>query len=141
MAAIGGIATPIMAKKQQGGWVKSYSDKLGSQIWTVVGICALVMSVSCLAFSIIGGKDSWGAMFAFGLLICPFAEIAQGLIIREKCLVAGGCVGLAAGIFLVCCVAGGVKLMASWVLPLFMVAYAAMMIVPGHVLNHKAKGK
>ena len=139
---IGGITTPIMARKKQAdSGVKSYSDKLGSQIWSVVGLSAIATTLCCLGFLLFGGKDSWAAMFAFALIIVPFAEIAQGLIIREKSLVAGGSIGLAAGIFTICCIAARVTMYANWFMPLFIAAFAGMMIMPGHILNHKAKNK
>lgn len=90
-------------------------------------------------FLLIGGIDSWKMMFAFALIIVPFAEIAQGIVVKEKSLVGGGGVGLAVGIVTMCCIAGGVPLAAAWFMPLFIIAFAAMMIVPGHILNHKAR--
>lgn len=78
-------------------------------------------------------------MFAFALIIVPMTEIMQGLVIREKSLVIGGAVGLAVGIFTMCCLVARVALAANWFMPLFIIAFAAMMIVPGHILNSKAK--
>lgn len=137
---IGGIATPIMAKKKQlKAGVKSYSDKLGSQIWSVVGFSAIAATFCCLGFMLFDGKDAWSAMFAFALIIVPMGEIMQGIVIREKSLIIGGSIGLGAGIFTMCCIASGVPLVATWFMPMFIVAFTAMMILPGHVLNHKAK--
>lgn len=137
---IGGIATPLMARKQQvERGVKSYSDKVASRIWSVVGYSAIFSTFCCLGFLFIKGVDAWSMMLAFALIIVPFAEIAQGIIINEKSLVAGGAVGLAIGIFTACCIAGKVALVANWFMPLFMLAFVAMMIVPGHILNRKAK--
>lgn len=34
---------------------------------------------------------------------------------------------------------GGIKLLANWYMPIFIFAWVAMMIVPGHVLNRKAR--
>lgn len=137
---VGGTLTPIMARKQQvRSGVKSYSDKITSQLWSVVGFSARASTFCCLAFLLIGGIDSWKMMFAFALIIVPFAEIAQGIVVKEKSLVGGGGVGLAVGIVTMCCIAGGVPLAAAWFMPLFIVAFAAMMIVPGHILNHKAR--
>ena len=137
---IGGIATPIMARKGQARTgVKSYSDKLISQIWTAVGLSAIATTAFCLGFLLIGGKHAWTAFFAFALVIVPMGEIMQGLVIREKSLICGGAIGLCAGIFTTCCIAAGVPLVVSWFMPIFIVAFAAMMILPGHILNHKAK--
>lgn len=137
---IGGIATPIMPKKERvASGSKSYTDKLTSQMWSVVGLTGIASALLCLGFLVIGGKDSWSMMFAFALIIVPMAEIMQGLVIKEISLIAGGSIGLLTGIFTTCCISAHVALMASWFMPLFIIAFAAMMIVPGHILNSKAK--
>ena len=137
---IGGIATPIMAKKERvASGSKSYTDKLTSQMWSVVGLTGIASALLCLGFLVIGGKDSWSMMFAFALIIVPMAEIMQGLVIKEISLIAGGSIGLLTGNFTTCCISAHVALMASWFMPLFIIAFAAMMIVPGHILNSKAK--
>lgn len=137
---IGGIATPIMAKKKRvASGTKSYTDKLTSQMWSVVGLTGIASTILCLGFLLIGGKDSWSMMFAFALIIVPMAEIMQGLVIKENSLIAGGGIGLLIGLFTICCISAHVALMATWFMPLFIIAFAAMMIVPGHILNSKAK--
>lgn len=136
---VGGTATPIMARKQQvERGVKNYSDRITSQIWSIVGAMAIVATAMCLGFLLIGGKDSWSMMFAYALIIVPFGEIVQGVILKENALKAGGIIGMVIGIFTVCCIAGGVTLYANWYLPVFMTAFIAMFIIPGHILNHKA---
>ena len=137
---IGGTATPIMARKEQvKRGVKSYSDRITSQIWSVVGAMAIVATAACLGFLLIGGKDCWSMMFAYALLIVPFGEIVQGVVLSENSLRAGGIAGMIIGIFTVCCIAGGVTLYANWYLPIFMTAFIVMFIIPGHIINHKAK--
>lgn len=136
---IGGTATPIMArKKERETGVKTYSDKLTSRIWSTVGFSAIFSTFCCLGFLLFRGISTWSMMFTFALIIVPFAEIAQGVILNERSIVAGGGIGLTIGIFTTCCIAGGIPLYANWYLPLFMIAFIAMMIVPGHILNHKA---
>ena len=137
---VGGIATPIMARRQKVKYrVKSYSDKLTSQIWSIVGFSGIVAMLCCLGFNLFVGYDAWRMMFAFALIIVPMAEMAQGVIVSERVLVAGGAIGLACGIFTVCCIAAGVPLFVNMILPMFIVAFACMMIIPGHVINRKAR--
>lgn len=139
---IGGTATPIMARKEHiDHGVKNYSDRITSQIWSIVGAMAIVATAMCLGFLLIGGKDSWSMMFAYALIIVPFGEIVQGVILKENSLKVGGIIGMVIGVFTVCCIAGGVSLYADWYLPVFMVAFIAMFIIPGHILNHKAKSR
>ena len=138
---VGGIATPIMARKSdRKSGVKSYSDKITSQIWTIVGLASVVATLFCFGFGL-KGFNAWGMMFAIPLLIVPMAEMAQGIIVKEKSLVAGGAIGLCVGLFTFCCIVGNVRLLINWFLPLFMIAFACMMIIPGHVINRKAKSQ
>lgn len=137
---IGGIATPIMAKKdaiKKG--VKTYTDKIVSRLWSIVGFGAIGCTFSCLGLLLFGGVDAWSAMFIFALIFVPFAEITNGIVLNESSLIGGGSIGLAIGIFVTCCIAGRVALGAFWVIPLFMIAFTCMMIIPGHIINHKAK--
>ena len=137
---IGGIATPVMAKKKAvKKGAKSYTDKIISRLWSVVGLSAIGCTFACLGLLLACGVDAWSAMFIFALVIVSFAEIANGIVLNETSCIYGGALGLAAGIFLTCCIAGRAALAASWVMPLFIVAFACMMIIPGHVINHKAK--
>lgn len=136
---IGGIVTPIMAKrKRREIGAMSYTDRLASNMWTIVGWTAIASVFLCLGFLFIGGKDSWSMMFSFALIIVPMAEIMQGLIIKENSLIAGGGIGLLIGLFTMCCISANIALMATWFMPLFIIAFAAMMILPGHILNSKA---
>ena len=137
---IGGTATPIMARRHQVKYgVKSYSDKLTDQIWTIVGYAAIVATLCCLGFMLIKGIDSWKMMLAFAMIIVPMAEMAQGIVVKEKSLVTGGAIGLASGIFTLCCISGGVPLGVRWFMPLFIAAFTCMMIIPGHIINRKAR--
>lgn len=137
---IGGIATPIMAKKEQRKrGVKNYSDTLTSRIWSTVGFSAIAATAICLALLLVKGVDAWSSMFALALIIVPFGEIAQGIVIKEKSLVVGGAIGLCVGLFTMACIAGHVVLYATWFMPMFIIAFIAMMIIPGHILNGKAK--
>lgn len=136
--AIGGTLTPIMAKKserKQG--VKTYSDKISSQIWLAVGLIGMIATIVCLGFGF-AGIYAWSLMFVYALIIVPFAEIVQGLIVREKSLVIGGAAGIAVGIFTTGCIISRITLSAYWFLPTFMLAFVCMMIIPGYIINRKA---
>lgn len=137
---IGGTLTPIMDKKmQREKGVKNYSDIVTSRIWSTVGFSAIAATAICLAFLLVGGVDTWSMMFAIALIIVPFAEIVSGIVVKEKSLIIGGAIGLSAGLFTMACIAGHIALYTSWFMPLFIITFIAMMIVPGHILNNKAR--
>ena len=137
---IGMPLTSIMARREKrtDGAV-TYSDKITSHLWSIFGVSEIVLTFICLGFSLIGGIKCWTAMIVYTVIAAPFAEIAQGLIVKEKSLTWGGIVGLAIGMVLVCCVTGKIPFLANWFMPLFILFWVLMMIVPGHIINHKAK--
>lgn len=137
---VGSILTPIMARRNRTG-VKTFSDNATSRLWTIAGISELVVTAACIGILYFADVDCWSAMLAYTLIAMPVAEIAQGFLIKENSLVAGALVGLAVGITTVCCIAGGFVLYASWYMPLFILAFVAMMVIPGHILNRKALNK
>ena len=140
--AIGMPAKSIMARREKHAYgAVTYSDRITSHLWTIFGVSEIVLTLICVGFAFIGDIKCWGAMLVYTLIAAPCAEIAQGLIVKEKCLTWGGVVGLAAGMITICCVVGGIPLSANWFMPLFILVWVAMMIVPGHVINHKAKKK
>ena len=126
-------------KMQHEKGFKNYSDIVTSRIWSTVGFSAIVATAICLAFLLVGGIDAWSMMFAIALVIVPFAEIASGIVVKEKSLIIGGAIGLSAGLFTMACIAGHVALYASWFMPLFIIVWVVMMIIPGHIINYKAK--
>lgn len=137
---IGGSATPILTRKQRNqSGVTTYTDKLCNALWSIVGYCAIAITFISLGFLFIAGKDSWSAFLMYPLLIVGFAETIQGVIMREKSMVWGGAIGILAGLFTICCIAAGQVLHASWFMPMFIISFAMMMIIPGHVLNYKSR--
>lgn len=137
---IGGIATPVMARKESmKKGAKSYTDKVVSGIWSMVGYSAIAATFCCLGFLLICGIDAWSAMLVFALVIVACAEIVNGIVVKEKSLIWGGAIGLLAGIFTLCCISGNVQLVATWYMPIFITAFICMMIIPGHLINHKAR--
>ena len=105
-----------------------------------VGLIGMIATIVCLGFGF-AGIYAWSLMFVYALIIVPFAEIVQGLIVREKSLVIGGAAGIAVGIFTTGCLISRITLSAYWFLPTFMLAFVCMMIIPGYIINRKAHRK
>ncbi|MCM1077154.1 MAG: hypothetical protein NC411_07335 [Bacteroides sp.] len=137
---VGCPATVVMSRKEQAATgVVTCFDKITSRMWTYFGISEIVLTLVCLAFAFLGGVNCWSAMLVYSLILASGIEIAQGLILKEDSLSYGGAVGLIIGIITICCVCGGITLEASWYMPLFILAWVFMMIIPGHVINSKTK--
>ncbi len=137
---IGGtVHGKMMKKKNAKSGVKTYTDKLCSDIWSIVGYFSLVSVAICLGMMLFAAKDVWVLMFIFALLVIGIIEMVQGLIIREKSFVVGGAIGALAGLIVVTAIISQAPLYYNYYIPLYIVAFIGMMIVPGIVLNKKAK--
>lgn len=120
--------------------VRTYVDRISLGIWSLVGGMCFVGIALCLAFTFSGyGTGCWLLMLFYAFILVGFAVAAQGVIIRERSLVVGGVVSLVAGGFIVCCVLSGIPVKAVWGMPLYMLCFTMMMIVPGHIINRKAR--
>jgi hypothetical protein len=78
-------------------------------------------------------------MLILAFVLAGFSANIQGCIIQEKSMKIGGVFSLFAGIFVMCCVFANVPLAVEWVIPLFVLCFVVTMIIPGHILNAKAK--
>lgn len=136
---IGYPATLVMSRnKQQVRGVTTYSDKLSSKLWTFVGLSEFAAICLCLVFHLGFGINCWFTLMVYSLIAVSLAAIIQGVIIKEESFVAGGSLGLLIGLFALCCVIGRVALIDAWIIPLFILTFIAVMIIPGHALNYKA---
>lgn len=137
---IGGSAMPKMLRKKESDTkVRYYTDNLSNGIWRIAGWSAILLTTMNLALMLFAGKDAWNTMLQLALLILGILENVQGVIIREKSLVYCGWVGIIAGMVTMCCVSAGIPLYVNWYMPFFLAAYGCMTIIPGHILNAKAR--
>ena len=129
----------ISRKKETGGEAKSYTDIITDRLWMFVMFSELIAVAICSGFACFGHHCVWILMFIYSLIAVGSASTAQGIIIRENSLVAGGLIGVAGGLVVTACKIAQIPLNAAWVMPLFVVCFVTMTIVPGHIINRKAR--
>lgn len=135
---IGGSISHHVQKKRTES-PRSYIDRLTEGLWSIVGYCALIATALCLYFMLFRRADCWSLLLVFGLFVIGFATSMQGIILKEKSLVYGGGIGMFTGALVTCYLISDIPLLNSWMTPLFIVCFICMMIIPGHILNRKAK--
>lgn len=138
---VGGIGMAVIIRKDKSSIEKApltYVDRLTSNLWCTIGCLFGLGTLMSIGFNIIG-KDTWVIMLILAFLLAGIGSSMQGFIYREKSMIWGGALSMIAGIFVLCCVLAGVMLLVQWIIPLFVVCFIATMIIPGHVLNAKAK--
>ena len=138
---VGGIGMIVINRKDKNRIEKeplTYVDRLTSNLWCTIGWLFGLGTLMSIGFNLLG-MDTWVIMLVFAFLLAGFGASMQGFIFREKSMVWGGAFSLVAGVFVLCCVLAHVPLLVQWVIPLFILCFVATMIIPGHVLNAKAK--
>lgn len=127
----------ILACKKKHALVKTSIDSFVSNIWTVIGIYFIVIMLICFIIGLYG-LNAWGVMYLLTLPCCGFGTMATGIILKEKSLLIGGLFSMiVGGLFMICYICQ----INIFGYDIFIIAlcFALMMVVPGHVLNSKAK--
>lgn len=141
--AIPGIGYPLhyllAKKKEQQQLIKTSIDKFMSGIWTGAGIFFLVMMIICFILGL-KGYNAWGAMYLLTLPCCGFCTLASGIILQEKSLTIGGFISMVIGGFFIICYICKINIFIYDTFA-FALCFVAMMIIPGHIMNHKAKSQ
>lgn len=125
-----GITLSHYFKRKRLPKVKTYTDKVLEQIWSVMG------SIATLAITIFGIYYDSRLIPPLILIILSLACYITGLLIKEKVFNLG-IVSFINGLnMLFYIIKEGFD---SFMLLLFALSFIVMMIIPGHVLNYKAK--
>lgn len=107
---------------------KSFVDKIVRYIWLVLGLTGFLLSV----LSIFNVMWSFPILFVI-ILLMSMGTILTGLVIEFKPLVVGGIVAMLLAMLHYLINIHDVKLFT------FALAFLAMDIIPGHILNHRVK--
>lgn len=136
---VGTTLTRMLISSPSTGYAKTYTDTMLARFWIFAGALAWAMTLCCAVFHYFGYPTAWKAMLIYGLLIVGLGHVVSGIILSERSIVVGGSIATLVGTLVLCIVAVGLPIMASWFFPLYGLAFVVCAIVPGHVLNAKAR--
>ncbi|MCM1505160.1 MAG: hypothetical protein NC127_08180 [Muribaculum sp.] len=117
--------------------VVTYTDTMTITLWNYV----LLLAIAAIAIGMIfyiSGFSVWYVMELFTFFVVGMASSVQGIIIKEKSMIYGGAFSVLSGGFLIAGLIGGCYWLQSYSSYLFIISFIVMMIIPGHILNHKA---
>jgi hypothetical protein len=120
-----GLPIQLILNKKQDKGVTTFVDRTIGMVWLVLGTVGFLVGALCI-FSVINTN------IPFIILILMGSGTAiTGLIIKFNACAIGGFIGIAAGF--------ASMFFNKYMLIIFAVAFILMMIIPGHILNHKSK--
>ena len=118
----------MLLKKKRFNGPKTFIDKMIIYIWAVLGGTGFV--ISCL--SILNIMWPFPILFVI-ILIMGIGTVLTGLVAEFKPFVIGGVIGMIIGIIQYLVSTYDLKMLT------FALAFIVMMIIPGFILNHRAK--
>lgn len=141
--AIPVIGVPVnflmVKKNRQPKGIKTTIDTIMDGIWKTVGFLGLVLTAVCLTFNILGHPQAWLAMFYYAFIIVGFGAAATGIVIKESSYIFGGVFSLISGFVVVILNLCSIPLLIVWVLPLYMLCFLLMFVVPSIIIGRKLK--
>ncbi|MCM1150685.1 MAG: hypothetical protein NC209_02180 [Alistipes sp.] len=134
-----GIPSSIVLarKKRAEKRARTYIDRMSSTLWKVIGFFGAALSLVCLGFSLCGYPQAWTAMFLYAFIVVGFGAAMQGVILQEPAYLFGGVCSILAGFVSVILSLCRIPLLMIWALPLYVLCFLLMFIVPAFVIRRK----
>lgn len=135
------ILWPVIAykQKQHAPRVVTYTDKVISQVWQVMGwMFAFTFITIGIVEQLFMGHANFIIMLPLSLIYCGLGVSITGIIIQERWMIYSPLVAFILAIYMLTILSMGKSAVLTWYL-YFGLAFVFMMIIPGHIVNHKAK--
>ena len=135
------VIWPIMSyrQRQKPPKVVTYTDKVISKVWQVMGWMFIVtfLTISIIEFSFARYID-FILMLPLSLIYCGIGVSITGIIIQERWMTYTPLIAFIIAIYMRTMLMIGEKATTLWYL-YFGLSFVFMMIIPGHIVNNKAK--
>ena len=135
------VMWPIMSyrQRQKPPRVVTYTDKVISQVWQVMGWMFIVtfLTIGIIEFSFARYID-FILMLPLSLIYCGIGVSITGIIIQERWMTYTPLIAFIIAIYMLTMLIIGEKATTLWYL-YFGLSFVFMMIIPGHIVNNKAQ--
>lgn len=138
---IGIPANIILKGNREKRGAKTYLDKVSEGVWKCVGYIAISLTMACFIAQECGYPSAWLAMFYYAFIVVGFGAAVSGLLLRENSYLFGGLFSIFAGFAIIICSLCHVPLLYSWVVPLYILCFLLMFIVPAFIISRKIKAE
>lgn len=127
--------------KNTEGKAQTYIDSVSRKIWKTVSFIAVFLMLICLALHLSGYPQAWLVMLFYAFLIVGFGAVMQGIVIKENSYISGGLFSILSGFVVIAATVCNIPLLATWLLPLYMLCFFLMFIVPAIIIRKKSNRK
>lgn len=127
------------ASRERRPAVVTYMDGVLSGMWWIVGALFFLTVIVLCAMAFVYGVADFSLMLPLGLLYACFGTSVTGIVIKEPWLVCMPLVGFVAAVGMLVSYALLVDDCRLYWGLWFGLSFLVMMVVPGHIINRKAK--
>lgn len=118
---------------------KTYLDQVSEGLWKCVGYIAMGLTIACFIAQQCGYPQAWLAMFYYAFIIVGMGATVSGLLLREGSYLFGGLFSVFAGFAIIICNLCQIPLLYSWLVPLYILCFLLMFIIPAFIISRKIK--
>lgn len=97
------------------------------------------LTIACFIAQQCGYPQAWLAMFYYAFIIVGMGATVSGLLLREGSYLFGGLFSVFAGFAIIICNLCQIPLLYSWVVPLYILCFLLMFIIPAFIISRKIK--
>lgn len=127
-----------MNKNKSDVCIVTYMDKAINSIWSILGQAFFLTVIGIAVFGYFTGRYNFTLMLPLSLLYAGIGIAITGIITDYKLMVYTPLIAFAAAIYMLVSMTTN-KVAADWWNLLFGASFLIMMVIPGHLLNHKIK--
>lgn len=139
---VGFIVAGVVARKTSKKYntPATYQAKSINAIWGALSAIFGVYGAICIVTTALHSADVhvWSGMFLLGLLLPGIGTYSTGVILKEDAVRSCGFVGCLFGLFFLKDFCSGASIPLYWAV-MMAVSMVISLVVPGHILNSKAK--
>lgn len=137
---VGFIFTRKNTNQRNARGYKSFTDDLTIRLWRIVWIIGVITVVfSAILFFVSGNTSCWFACMLFAFIIVGMGASFTGVLLNVKTMALGGAFSAICGMSLVIFHLSGLDVVDSISLPLLILSFLLMMVIPGLEIRNKAK--
>lgn len=129
----------LKGARKEPTYVRTFIDTIRDNVWRTVAYLGVALTVVCAIFNFLYTPQAWQAMFFYAFIVVGFAAAMQGFIMREKSYSFGGIFSMMCGFVLMAIALCGQPLLIVWVLPLYIVCFLVMFVIPGAIVARRLK--
>lgn len=129
----------LSSKNKEKCTTKTYLDTVSEGVWKSVSYIAIGLTIGCFIAQQCGYPHAWLAMFYYAFIIVGFGATVSGLLLREKSYSFGGIFSIFSSFAIIICNLCNIPLLYSWVVPLYILCFLLMFIVPAFIVTRKIK--